>query len=72
MNKHLNNNIRTDISLYIQSNNGSYNTRALIAALAAKYNTPKQRISGNISFVVKKLHQHYITTIIPKKESYIH
>jgi hypothetical protein len=72
MNKQqLNSYIKTDISLYVQLY-GSYNTRDLISALATKYNTPKQRISGNISFVVTKLHQHHITTIIPKKESYIH
>lgn len=73
MNKQqLNSNIRADISLYIQHNNRSYNTRDLISILATKYKTTKQRVSGNISFIVTKLQQHCITTIIPKRESYIH
>ena len=73
MNKQqLNKNIRTDISFYVQQNKGIYNTRDLISVLATKHQTTKQRVSGNISFVVTKLQQHHITTITPKKESYIH
>ena len=72
MNKQqLNKNIREDITLYVRQNNGIYNTRDLISVLAMKHQTTKQRVSGNISFVVTKLQRHHITTLIPKKESYI-
>ena len=51
-NKLLNRNIRTDISNII-SLHGNANTRLLISTLSAKHNTTKQRISGNISVMVR-------------------
>lgn len=72
MNKQqLNSNIKADIPICILRNGGSYNTRDLIGYLAIKHSTTKQRISGNISFLVTQLHQHSIKTVISKKESYI-
>ena len=50
--KLLNQNIRTDISNCI-SLHGNTNTRFLIATLSQKYSTTKQRVSGNLSAMVK-------------------
>jgi len=52
MNKVLNFNIRSDISNYI-SLYGKANTRFLIATLSQQYNTTKQRVSGNLSAMVR-------------------
>lgn len=50
------------IKLDILKNRG-LNTRVLINKLAAKYNTPKQRICGNISYLKKM----GIITVYPNK-----
>ena len=52
MNKALNFNIRSEISSYI-SLHGRANTRFLIATLSKKYHTTKQRVSGNLSAMVR-------------------
>ncbi|MPN46314.1 hypothetical protein SDC9_193900 [bioreactor metagenome] len=55
--------IRRAIENYIQSN-GKQNTRDVIALFAKRFNTTKQRISGNISCM--KCHEQSID-IIPNK-----
>lgn len=50
----MNVNIRTDIFNMLKAN-GKMKTRSVITILAKKYSTPKQRISGNISYMVSKL-----------------
>lgn len=67
----LNKKIRSDITQYVTLH-GKFDTRQLIKSLALKYSTTRQRISGNLSFVVTRLKIHQITTIIPSKQSYIH
>jgi hypothetical protein len=47
----LNSLIRAKIPQPIKANGGSMDSRLLIAQLAAKYKTSKQRICGNISFL---------------------
>ena len=69
--KQINSRIRADIVAFVLAN-GNTDTRVLIKILAQRFNTTKQRISGNISFIVAKQGLLSITTIAPNKESYIH
>jgi len=47
----MNSSIRSAVSAYIAAN-GPTNTRTVIYLLANQFQTTKQRISGNISFMV--------------------
>lgn len=49
----MNRKIRNDIQNYIALN-GPTDSRVLIELMAKRFSTPKQRISGNISYMVCK------------------
>ncbi len=62
----MNYNIRRTIEDYLKLN-GSQNTRIVIGIFAQKFNTTKQRISGNISYM--KCHEHSIYILSNKPNS---
>lgn len=49
----MNKRIRTSIENYVKAN-GAIDSRLLIAMFAKQFSTTKQRISGNISYMVCK------------------
>ena len=49
----MNRRIRASISQYVKLN-GAVDTRVLIALMAKRFNVPKQKISGNLSYMICK------------------
>lgn len=65
----MNNQIRRAIEHYVKTN-GRQDTRVVIALFAKQFNTTKQRISGNISYM--KCHEHSIHLISNRPHSIIY
>jgi len=65
----MNNLIRNDISAYIAIN-GPSDSRKVIDIMANRFSTSKQRISGNISFMVCKASTLHIIRNYPNSIIY--